>query len=531
MRRRLAVVVPVVGLALGGGFAIPPAHARPPTRAGIVETTAFERVPCPAGVFSPARHVRCGRIHVPENRADPGGRQITVAAAIVPARSTHPAPDPIVFVEGGPSVGAIAPFSLDFYFAGARFAFDHDVVLVDTRGTGLSRPYLGCPELDHAAVDAFYAPPTVNAQAAPILTAAVQACHDRLAARGIDLAAYTTAASAADLDDLRRALEVTRWNVLAASADGGLGLTYLRLFPAAVRSLIVDSGMSTQMQYDLDYDRGLAQELDSIFAGCAATPACATAYPGLRERFLRKVAQLNAHPVSITFPDYRPHPVTLQLDGAGLYADTLFSIFAGNRFAPSGIPFLLDTLWRQTHGELVQTYREAFGTGPTVSDHENAFAAQGKTLSYVCHDSLNFLTPADLAQAALDVPPFAPRYLDPDFDLGDGFTNVVSPAACRVWDVGRAPAVQYRPVRSSVPTLILAGEYDTGVPPYVVRQVGAELTRSYYYEFPASGHLQLASYNGDSDCARDITDQFLAAPAATPDSSCIATLPPVDFTP
>jgi hypothetical protein len=45
---------------------------------------------------------RCGFLVVPENRAKPNGRTIDVTVGIVPAASRHPAPDPIVYLAGGP---------------------------------------------------------------------------------------------------------------------------------------------------------------------------------------------------------------------------------------------------------------------------------------------------------------------------------------------------------------------------------------------------------------------------------------------
>jgi pimeloyl-ACP methyl ester carboxylesterase len=86
-------------------------------------------------------------------------------------------------------------------------------------------------------------------------------------------------------------------------------------------------------------------------------------------------------------------------------------------------------------------------------------------------------------------------------------------------------------VHSSIPTLVLAGEYDIGVPPFIVRQIPPALPRSFYYEFPAAPHIQLANDNPVSSCARSITDQFLNAPTTRPNSSCIRSLPPFDFTP
>lgn len=132
-------------------------------------------------MFAPAANVRCGTIAVLENRARAHSRTIR-AAAVVPATARRPKSDPIVFLNGGPGFGTISPFALDGYFAGSGLVRDRDLILVDTRGTGISRPRSGCPELD----------------------------------------------------DLRRALGYRDWNLLAISADGVLGLTYMRPFPARI---------------------------------------------------------------------------------------------------------------------------------------------------------------------------------------------------------------------------------------------------------------------------------------------------------
>src|SRR5438105_3013549 len=114
-RVRTAVIAIAIGTAAIGSD-IPAATAAAP---------AFHATACPDGVFDSALHVDCGYIRVPEKRSDPGGRTITVAAAIVRASAPHPASDPIVFLDGGPSFGAISSFATDAYFADAPYAADH----------------------------------------------------------------------------------------------------------------------------------------------------------------------------------------------------------------------------------------------------------------------------------------------------------------------------------------------------------------------------------------------------------------------
>jgi pimeloyl-ACP methyl ester carboxylesterase len=405
------------------------------------------------------------------------------------------------------------------------------VILVDTRGTGLSEPRLGCPELDRAQVAAFIAPPLVGSQALPIYRRALTACWDRLVGEGVDPAAYTSAESAADLEALRRALGVTDWNLLAISADGVVGATYVRLFPDHVRSVVFDSTMAPQAEWGPDFDRGYDRLLEKVFEGCRANAACRATYPHVRRRFYRQIARLQAHPATLHIRGFRPHPITFELDGAGVYTDAVFEIGAGRTGYPRGVLAPLDYIWRISHGGLKKIYRGWLGTGPVANEHADDFLAQGKTMSYACHDLVGFVGRRDLRQAARDLPPLAPRYLGPRYDLADGYANPVSPAGCRSWHVGRAPRWQHRPLTGDVPTLVLGGEFDMGMPPYVVRKTARRMDHASYVELPASGHLQLASFTNGHDCARRIAAAFLSDPGSTLDTSCVAEVPAADFTP
>jgi len=138
-------------------------------------------------------------------------------------------------------------------------------------------------------------------------------------------------------------------------------------------------------------------------------------------------------------------------------------------------------------------------------------------------------TTAEIHQAAHDVPALAALDLDPGFNLQQG--DPASPAGCELWDVGRADPVQHQPISAKIPTLVLAGDFDLGVPDFIVRQIPPTLANSFFSTFPASRHIQLGNFNHDSPCARSIAAQSLDSPRRQPDSSCIAALPQFDFTP
>ena len=84
------------------------------------------------------------------------------------------------------------------------------------------------------------------------------------------------------------------------------------------------------------------------------------------------------------------------------------------------------------------------------------------------------------------------------------------------------PAVQKEPVRSSIPTLILQGEYDPVTPPVNGMLAAQTLSKGYFFLFPGVGHGVVDSQV--SNCPNDITNAFLENPAEKPDASCISNM-------
>ena len=61
----------------------------------------------------------------------------------------------------------------------------------------------------------------------------VKACRKRLAGQGIDLDAYNTIENAADIEDLRRALNIDSINLIGISYSGGQMMTVMQKLSAA----------------------------------------------------------------------------------------------------------------------------------------------------------------------------------------------------------------------------------------------------------------------------------------------------------
>jgi pimeloyl-ACP methyl ester carboxylesterase len=88
----------------------------------------------------------CGWMEMAENPDDPGGRQIQIRVARIPARGRVTEPDPLVFFAGGPGQSATEAWPI-IARALSKVNESRDILLVDQRGTGQSNA-LKCPQIE-----------------------------------------------------------------------------------------------------------------------------------------------------------------------------------------------------------------------------------------------------------------------------------------------------------------------------------------------------------------------------------------------
>jgi pimeloyl-ACP methyl ester carboxylesterase len=275
----------------------------------------FETAACPDVPLPALQDARCGFLVVPENRATSNGRTIRLAVAILPSVSRPAAPDPVVYLSGGPGGSAIGEAQI---LVDAGVNRDRELILMNQRGTQYCEPALTCPEVDRFFVLSLGL--VLDAASTRSLhIAAAGACYRRLAARGIDLGAYNTTENAADFADLRTALGIARWNVFGVSYGTNLALTLMRQHPEGIRSVTIDSVEPPEIVSVGAFWGNAREGFDNLFAACAAQPGCSTRHPELAQTFTRLVAELESGPLTtqVTLAADRP-PVTVVLDGGAL---------------------------------------------------------------------------------------------------------------------------------------------------------------------------------------------------------------------
>ena len=441
------------------------------------------------GAGSGRIEAECARFEVPEDPAHPAARTLSLRLALVPARASRGAPDPIVLLAGGPGQSAIEAYAVAQ--AALRPALrKRDLLLVEQRGTGESNP-LKCalPDWKDAAAGSLAA---VRAQA---LT-----CLARYGARA-DTRFYTTSDYLRDLEQVRTALGIAQFNLIGGSYGTRVALEYLRRHPAAVRSVFIDSVVPPELALGQDHARNLDEALAATARRCSADAACHERHGDLLGtlRLLQQRVRAPSPPVTIR------HPQTHALLKVPFNEAALSGVVRLFSYAPQAtalLPLLLDEAARNRPEPLLAQAELLYSTVPEKLAH-------GLELSVICAED------ADLLQV---------RPEDRDTLMGGDFVDFVR-AQCAVWPHGTRPADFKQPVVSGAPVLLLSGERDPVTPPRYAEQVARTLSNSRHLVARGQGHTPMGE-----GCMPRLLAKFIDTlePKAL-DASCLDALGDVPF--
>jgi pimeloyl-ACP methyl ester carboxylesterase len=424
--------------------------------AGQLAVASLGLAPCQLAAPGSAEHIaaRCAILTVFEDRAAQSGRTIDLHIAVVPALSRSPAPDPLFLLAGGPGQAASETYPL---LAGAFAPLNQkrDIVLVDQRGTGLSRA-LRCPP----------AKSTLEIPSAAQLAASLSSC---LASLDADPKLYTTAIAMDDLDQVRAALGYERINLYGVSYGTRAALTYMRQHPDRVRSAILDGVVPQDQALGLNVARDAQRALNLIFDRCAGDYVCKCAFPDARGEFAALLERLARQPARVSLP----HPTSGAATELIFDRDELAASVRLLSYAPETaalLPLLIHTV--HDSGD----YRLLAAQALMAGDQLNGSISSGMNFSVLCAEDLPFLDQARAAQAN------AGAY------LGDTEIDKLR-AICGLWPRGAVPADFKQPVASSAPALLLSGEDDPVTPPDNADQAAKTLPNSLRLVAPGQGHI------------------------------------------
>ncbi|HXT51223.1 MAG TPA: alpha/beta hydrolase [Thermoanaerobaculia bacterium] len=449
----------------------------------------------PCTVPGVAGEVRCGTYEVSEDRANPASRKVPLRVVVLPATGPDRALDPLVSFSGGPGESAVKDAA---FYANTHAALRarRDIVLVDVRGTGESAP-LHCKQLmgEHGVqgfLDDF------------MPAAAVRACRGDYAGR--DLAQYRTATAVDDVAEVLTALGYDKVNAWGGSYGTRAALALAGRHPERIRTIGLLGLVPPDTRSPVSFARDAQEALDGTIRECAADPACAKAFPRVREELDAVLARAAKEPLTVTVRDPasgESHELRLTRHGV---AQTIRYML----YVPST-------------AVLVPLYVHAAAAGDFQPLGETAalfarFAggmSDGFFLSVTCSEDVPFIGEAEAATAARGT------FLD-DFRIR------AQQAACREWNVPPAPAEEMKPVAGPFPALLVSGERDPVTPARWGEEVARTLPNAVHVVVPDGGH----GFEGmrGADCIDKLFDELVERGTARGlDTSCVAKIARQDF--
>jgi pimeloyl-ACP methyl ester carboxylesterase len=426
--------------------------------------------------------VEAGELFVPETHARPQGRLISTA--FLRLRSTAPEPaTPVFWLAGGPGESAIDDFTNDPETRAIVLFLREiaDVVLVDQRGAGHSRPRLDCPQRIAWPLDE---PLTREAHARELRrqSAKCRADWERL---GVDLEAYNTIENAADVDMLRRSLGYRRVSLVAVSYGTHLSLALMRYFPASIERAILFGIEGPDHTYDVPSQ--VLAVLARIAAAAEASPALSKSIPpgGLIAALREVHARVARSPVTVTF-EHEGRTVTVGIGPR----DT-------ERLARRGVGDSSDMRWP---AQVIDMYGGNFDDAARSVLEDRTWPIDSAMYSMMdCASGIS----APRRKLVRD----DPAELSAMQVVGD--LNLAYFATCEVWgnpDLG----TEFRSdLRADTPVLFIQGTWDVSTPPVNAAEVARGFRNGHLLTVERGTHFALYDLFQSWDGIRPLTRDFL----------------------
>ena len=477
-----------IALALAAACLASPAFATP--------TSPYVRGICPDTVAVDER-IECGDLTVPENRGKPDSRTLSLPVMIFHSRSAAPAPDPVIFLPGGPGGSSVAN-----KHSGKQNPFieTRDYILLEPRGAKMATPALDCPGIN--AVKGEISAGHHRTDADAILIKAAAKCRADLTGQGIDLDGYTSAETAQDIEDLRVALGIGQWNVIGHSYGTRLALTYLRDHPQGIRSVLLDSVLPPEANFDESATANLWRALHVVFDNCATSSACHAAYPHLPQDFAALIEHADRAPLN-TAPSIRGSDNKPVTSSGAEVVDAIYSALH-NPDQIGQIPAIIEGALAGRTDKLAALIKD--NQGPSSF-------TWGLRLSIWCAEEMPFEKPS-LVEAQTSA----------DWGLGGIDERTASVGMCQAWHVAAADAKEAAPVVSDVPVLVMSGEFDPDTPPDWGRSLTKTMPNARVVLMPGRSHGA-----GFNRCGGTIELAFINEPKAALDTSCALSMRGADM--
>jgi len=411
-----------------------------------------------------------GSLPVPENWRKPEGRKITLTFAVLP--STSPTPmEPVYFAAGGPGASSIGGFSknADMLLAIREFA---DVVLVEQRGAGFSRPLLDCAQSWDFSMDA----PLSRSALIEAARERFAACRREWAEQSVDLGGYNTVAYARDIVAVADALGHQRFGLLAYSYGTQIGLELARQYPERLTraALLGVMGPADSLRDPRDHDAVMRRATELM-----ETDPAAAHYPDLESLTRQTLALLRGESLQVNLTDGSPDQSSYFVLDELTFRQQLV-VRLGIRDELAKLPRFMNALLNDTDQQWLRDELENRRRG-LIWRRTGPLSLRSAAQHYVT------------VCAAADP---MPRKAAPEGCLLGHTIHLELPEACDAWQVPTLGA-DFRAIpESDLPILMVSADLDTKTPMEQAERLLPYLRNGVHIVVKNAGHGDLFSAGG-----------------------------------
>lgn len=400
-------------------------------------TPKIEPCACTFKVDS-ALKTRCAYLIVPENRHKPNGKTIKLPFIYVESGNPNKRKDPVLYTGGGPGASSLRSVRGSYRRALLK---NRDYIAFEQRGTQFAVPCLKCDEIGEAVKKGY----RNNLPIDSMVLAGVKSCRKNLLAQGIDLSAYNTDESAADIEDLRIALNIDSLNLIGISYSGGLMMAVLQKYPQHIRSLILDSPLPEFVNIDEQELTNFNEALNEVFKNCGADSSDKARYGNLKEQFHQYFTSIADKAFFIRYLEKGTRDILKIKYGRNELLKIIQNTIEDYPKIKD-VPYLITELIRGNHEPYIREYlNDVFAGygGPS-----------GMRMSVYCSDKMAYANKSLIYQQE-KIQPYMAGY-----HVNDVYLDL-----CNCWQVPPIKPETKRAFYSNVPILLAAGGVDDACRP------------------------------------------------------------------
>ncbi len=288
--------------------------------------------------------ITCGELQTPE--------QFRLAVVILHNDAEQRRADPIVYLQGGPGASArLHSGGIKNWLNWMRYSnTQRDLILIDTRGTGRSKPALVCREYNEFNQQLLRQNISLDNELAQGYEVAAE-CFAQAASNNtqLDYRNFSTQKSAQDVRALMAQLDYQKWNILGVSYGTRLALEIAlqeQQVPQTVKlkSMVLDSVYPAGFGGVQTWPQVLDEGMQQFFKGCSAQRECIkkldVSGASLEQQFMQTLRSLQANPISVTIKRWDGEaPVNFVVNDHRFLSATFAAVYN-----PSDWPTIIDAM-------------------------------------------------------------------------------------------------------------------------------------------------------------------------------------------